>query len=276
MSEPFTPKYTYFIDGLDVRDWTLLKSILIRPQLSARNQSLQVAGRSGIIPVPRLAVELEPLQLDLALAPAADNPGTLEVMLDRLSAVLLDPQLTVIRRKPRGEDDTPQLTRARAELVSAGPEVEDRVSGLWARWKVSLRLPEAQWRDLKPKTAILAPGKRKLAGMSGVLPVRDAVVRARGPLSRLVLLDVLTGTGISWTGRLAEGEELLVDCGALTATKPIADGEVDATEGLDFPPAGRLALTPAPVNARLDVVLDVDGWADGVSGVSLEVRRAWL
>ncbi|STY84701.1 hypothetical protein [Mobiluncus mulieris] len=274
----YEPPYTYLLDGVDVREWTFLASNLTHSEISPRVQNLSVPGRLGNIIVPQSRLVLDAPLLDLELAPAAESPAALEAALDRLQTILMNPLLRVIRVRPYGDDSRPQRSVTPAQLVNAKPTREDGHASLWARWKIQLRLPEVAWRDLKPKTVVVSPGKAvRVNGLSGTLPIEDIKIHAQGPLTQLRLRDCQTGTGVTFTGVIHSGESLSVDLATLTAVKRGAGGEsTPVTGGLDYPPTGKLILGLEPKTRRVRLDVQVEGYKKEETVVSLEGRRAWM
>jgi hypothetical protein len=84
---------------------------------------------------------------------------------------------------------------------------------------------------------------------AGTAPITDAIVRVTGPSTSVTVTDVLTGTGLSWTGSLTAGNYLFMDAANLqawisaTSTQWTKAG-TDVSGGLSYPGAGPLQLWP--------------------------------
>lgn len=276
--EVYEPAYTYLLDGVDVREWTYLFDNLTHSELSVRSQQLEIPGRSGNLHVPSKWTVLDAPVLELVLAPAAQSAGELEESLNRLQAILLDPNLRVVRCRPFGDESRPQLTVTRGELVNAKATKEDAMAGRWGRWNLKIRLPEVAWRDLKPKIVHVLPGENvRVNGFAGTLPVDDLRIHVRGPLTSIGVTDLVTSTGVTWVGSLGDKEILTIDMGMLSASVTADEGEVrSVTGGLDYPTSGRLVLGLDPKTRKQRVCLTLTGNEVGKTDVSLEGRRAWM
>lgn len=92
-----------------------------------------------------------------------------------------------------------------------------------ARFAVELRIPKAFWEDTAatvnataagaslPKNLILAT----LAGATA--PMKDLVLTVTGPITNPRITENATGIWVQYSGVLANGTSLVIDCGAWTA-----------------------------------------------------------
>lgn len=271
---------TWSLSGVDALRWGLQSVSMWRPPVTVRRSTLEVPGRHGALALGLPVFEAPTVALTLwvhAPTQAAIEAATMELL-----AVLTAPGLTLSRTSGS------LVCSAPASLVSVTPD-EFRTAAE-ATFEIVLSVPGAFLRDLAPITsapiaaaADVTAAAAALAG--GTAPITDAVVRVQGPCTAVQVVDVVTGTGLSWSGVLGSAEYVFLDAGALTARRGTsatawASGGTAVSGALDYPAAGPLALWPRMAAADptdRPVTVKVTGGGRGpTTAVTIHARRAYL
>lgn len=237
---------TWLLQGVDVSRWIIEQGTVRRPPVSVRRSSVEVPGRHGVIPAG--AVVFSEPTVTLRLVCHGSSRLVVESLLDELMVSLAVPgDLTVTYRDAAAAERS-----ATARLVSATPE---DVGWSAARVVVVLALPGVFLRGPVVVSSSLVVGTSAVDALSGsTAPVTDAVVRFTGPASSVSIVDVASGTGLTWEGDgLTSGNYLFVDAASLRAWISSSwsqwePGGMDVSAGVDFPVAGRLQLWPQIVS----------------------------
>ncbi len=271
---------TWALSGVDTLRWGLQSVSMWRPPVTVRRSSLEIPRRHGVVDVGLPLFEAPTVSLTMWVhAPTQD---ALEAATMELVGVLTAPGLTLSRTSGA------LVCSAPASLVSVAPD-EFRTADE-ATFEVVLAIPGAFLRDLAAITSapiaattdVTAP-VAALAGGTG--PITDAVVRVQGPLTTVQLLDVVTGTGLSWSGVLGSAEYVFLDAGSLTARRGTSatawtTGGTAVSGALDYPAPGPLALWPRMAAADptdRPVTVKVTGGGRGATtAVTIQARRAYL
>ncbi|MFJ2297390.1 hypothetical protein [Oerskovia paurometabola] len=271
---------TWSLSGIDALRWGLQSVSIWRPPVTVRRSPLEVPGRHGVLEVGLPLFEAPTVPLTLWVH--APTQTALEAAAMELIGVLTAPGLTLTRTSGT------LVCAAPASLVSVSPD--EFKTAAEATFEAVLTIPTVFLRDLAPITSAPIPADANttaevpaLAG--GTAPITDAVVRVQGPCTAVQVVDVVTGTGLSWSGVLAAGEYLFMDAGSLTARRATSatawtSGGSAVSGALDYPAAGPLALWPRasgndPTDRRVTVKVTGAGRAPSTA-VTIHARRAYL
>lgn len=269
------------VNGVDLGSrWVIEGGSLWRPPVTVRRSSVVIPGRHGVIPAGPVVFD-EPT-VSLTLFAGGATQAEVESFSADLVGLFSVPSLTVTRTSGGVS------ASAAAQLVSIAP------AGFWlgrgARFTVLLALPGVFLRGAVASSSAIPASADvtgvvvdSLTGSTG--PITDAIVRVSGPATAITVTDAATGTGLSWTGELAEGEYLYLGAEELVARRsslPSAwlTSGVWVSGGLDYPVAGPLQLWPVmegvdPSDRRVKV--DVAGWGRSWStAVVVRAGRSFL
>jgi len=186
----------------------------------------------------------------------------------------------------------PRLTLSRtvgSNVTSARVRLESLVRGGKFRWgraatlTAAFAVPQVFLRE-SPSLSLVSSWTSdipllhldRLDGSSG--PIGDALIRIRGPLTAVAVTDLLSATGISWSGVLASGDWLYLSprlCRAWIAEDYEAwePTGTDVSGGLDWPAAGRLQLWPQVTALDVPTRITVSAVGAGrAAGTTLAIR----
>nr|BFF17140.1 hypothetical protein GCM10025730_06610 [Promicromonospora thailandica] len=229
------------LSGIDTVRWRIQGGSLWRPPVTVRRDVLTLPGRHGVTVTGRPPVFDEPtVTLELL---CEGNQADLEALANELLGILAHPALTL------GRYSGGLVTSAPAQFVSLSPG--EFVPDVGAFFTVSLAVPGVFMRGASADSApvVVTDGATvtvaTLAGSTG--PVPDAVLRIRGAATSVHVVDVVTGTGLSWAGpALAATDYLFLHAATLTARR--------STSATAWPPAAATSpassTTPAPARSR--------------------------
>ena len=205
------------------------------PTLTLSRSKVELPGRPGYTTVGIPKVEAPPLTLKFS--PGARSQTELETKRNELVGLLSEPS-SVIQRVSGS-----QVTEAQFVLESLS--YGDFYPGIKADIDAVLSIPGGAFRSLA-HTDHAAPVGTTSLPIRGTAPVYDAVVRFAGPFAgTATITDTATGTGISWSGSLFQGQYAFVNVGRMRAHVGAATSwgtGSDVSAGVDYPPAGRLVL----------------------------------
>lgn len=270
---------TYLLNGVDLCDSehvVLVAGTVWRPDIGTVRSPVTIAGRHGSIDrgLPVFAEPKLTLVVDLD---AHDSQTDLEAAGNAVIGLLAAPQLIITRVS----GDLVTSVEARLESVSHSDFLWSRTATITAVFA----LPSVFWReDVQTSTPVVLTGSAAdvtVAHLAGsTAPARGAVLRVAGPATSVAVNEMLTGTGLSWTGTgLVAGQYLYIDVDRLRAWRSASSsqwtqGGTDVSGGLDYPAAGRLQLWPrvAPIKTVLATNLATNGSFEATSG-TVEVRR---
>lgn len=250
--------YTWLLNGvdLDAATFGLASATLWRPPISTRRTNIKIPGRHGTL--GNGLPEFEEPTFTVGLATDQADQATLERAVNNLVTLLTQPELTLTRLSGATTAST------KAELVSADLDA-GFLYGSRSTPTAVLALPEVVFRDISDVAVVPAwtvdhpcLPLPHLAGSSG--PIGDAIVRVKGPLTSIDVVDLNSRTGISWSGTLEAGRWLYLAPDLLQAWDAAASEQwtpsgVDVSGGMDWPAAGALQLWPALTGPGLD------GWS---------------
>ncbi|MGW6229339.1 hypothetical protein ACWFQT_19725, partial [Cellulosimicrobium cellulans] len=195
---------TWSLSGVDSIRWGLQSVSMWRPPVTVRRTSLEVPGRHGAISAGLPVFEEPTVSLTMWLHGSTQDDiedATLELV-----GLLTAPGLTLSRTSGN------LVTSAPAVLVSVTPD--EFTTAREATFEVVLAIPSALLRAPAADSALAASGAvLGLTGSTG--PVGDAVLRVKDP-NDFELTDVVSGTGVSWSGTLP-GWHLFIDTATLRA-----------------------------------------------------------
>ncbi len=287
---------TYFLDGVALDHpagcWRLKKGTKRRPLPGVRAVNLNVAGRSGDIPV--LGLDFEAPTVGLAFSVYAVTPGgvrggqeELEANVEALTGLLGTRHRLMDLKYVVGS-----MIRVAAVTVETNSEPEYYYDAGLARLTAVVKVPGVFWRD---ETEAIWSGAANassqivstLAGSTG--PITDAVLRVTGPAVNPKVTDVATGGQVAYSGSVLAGEHLLIDCGTMQAAK-VTDDIWDVSAGSDVTgnvnatgPGSQfrwLHLTPAMAvgdpHSRAVVVNASASSTSGASALKIRARRSYL
>lgn len=195
---------TWSLSGVDSIRWGLQSVSMWRPPVTVRRTSLAVPGRHGAISAGLPVFEEPTVSLTMWLHGSTQDD--IEDAALELVGLLTAPGLTLSRTSGN------LVTSAPASLVSVTPD--EFTTAAEATFEVVLAIPSALLRADVVDSTLTAPGAVPgLTGSTG--PVGDAVLRVKDP-DDFELTDVVSGTGISWSGTLP-GWLLFIDTATLRA-----------------------------------------------------------
>lgn len=286
---------TYTVDGvpLDATGWYLTRETRRRALPGVRAVSVKVPGRAGELPITGLDVDTTTLTLGLWVTcrrpdgSEGDLPD-LEANLEALYGLFgVRHRMLDVRHLP-----APGVERQADATVLAAADPQVNVALRHATLQVVLTIPGVFWRDVTAFTWVGAlPGQRQvvthLAGSTA--PITDAVIRITGPATNPRVTDEATGGTVRFTGAVAAGRRLLIDCGRLRASLVDEDtwdldAGSDVTGQVDSTGPGSahrwLHLTPTMSGgdpySRTVTVTTAATATTSASGVEIRARRAYL
>lgn len=228
----------YAIAGVDLEDagFNVMADSDWAAPMSWATGRVQIAGRPGYTPLGGKVAEAFPVKITARIH--ATTQASLEAKRNEFMGLLRDPS-AVLRRSSGGH-----VTEAPFTIEALTPG--DFLAGTYADLVAVLSIHGGAFRSLTAKDHAAPVGTTALP-IRGTEPVHDAVVRFAGPLvGTATVTDTATGTGISWSGSLFQGQYVFVDTWTTRAhigTATSWGSGADATQGVDAPPAGRLTLT---------------------------------
>ncbi|MFD6176706.1 MULTISPECIES: SGNH/GDSL hydrolase family protein [unclassified Isoptericola] len=196
---------TWGLSGVDSLRWGLQAVSMWRPPVTTRRTTLEVPGRHGVISAG-LPVFDEPT-VTLTMWLHGSTQDDIENATLELYGLLGAPGL-ILSRTSGG-----LVTSAPAVLVSVAPD--EFTTAAEATFEVVLAVPGVFLRGTESDTTITVFGRSVSVLAGSTAPVGDAVLRIDDP-DNPVVTDVVSGTGISWTGSMP-GWYLFVDAGAMRA-----------------------------------------------------------
>jgi hypothetical protein len=282
---------TIAVDGVALDDpagrWLLTSETRLRPVPAAQAVTVQIPGRHGALPIPSPTWDVGGITLGLLVTdrrpdgsePAApqDRAAQTQGNLDMLRA-LLGVRYRLLELSWTHPDGTVLIAPGRV-LTSIPTDLETLTA---LTLTVGVEIPGVVWQDVDAVTqasavagaSAITQAWTALAG--GTAPIEDAVLLAAGPMSRLVVTDVESGSWVRWDGALTDQQAVRIDAGAMTATR-VAPGDwdgagTDVSGGLTVGPGG-FQLVPGSVTREVATTLTRLG---GDGAVSIRARRSWL
>ena len=239
---------TWTLSGVDARRWNIQEATPWTPGIGAEVPQVQIPSRHGVIPIG-LPVFTVP-QLPMEFICRASTQAELEARKRELVGLLSAPGLTL------GRSSGGVTTAAPARFLSMSPG--RFIADTWAAFSAVLDIPGVFLRGPSVDSApeVVTPGETvNLPGLAtGNAPVGDAVLRFTGPATFVSAVDVVSQTGISWTGALAAGAYLFLHADRLTARVSAlaadwATGGTNVSGGVSYPVGGRLQIWPRMAGA---------------------------
>lgn len=233
---------TWLLSSVDTKRWNVQAGSLWRPPVARRRSVLSIPGRHGTVATTRPPVFDEPVvALELRCKGVM---STLEAAVNEVQALLSAPGLTL------GRSSGGVVTSAPVELVSISPG--QFVADTLADVSVQLAVPGVFLRstsvDSTPEP-VTSGEVVSLPGLAvGTAPVGDVVLRVRGAATSVSIVDVVSGTGISWTGTLTNSQFLFLHPATASAriatAADWASGGTDVSGSLSYPAPGLLQVWP--------------------------------
>ena len=233
---------TWTLAGIDTRRWLIQAGSLWRPAVAVRRSVLTIPGRHGVARTPRPPVFEEPVvSLEMRCKGVMSS---LEAAYNELQSLLTAPGLVL------GRTSGGITTSAPVEFVTANPG--QFIADTLADISVQLAVPGVFLRsasvDSTPEVVTTGEVVTLAALGAGTAPVSDAVLRFRGAATSVSIVDVTSGTGISWTGTLSNSQFLFLHPATASArigtASDWASGGTDASGGLSYPAPGLLQIWP--------------------------------
>ena len=270
---------TWTLAGIDTRRWNVQAGSLWRPPVAVRRSVLTVPGRHGVVRTPRPPVFEEPIvSLEMRCKGAMSS---LEAVYNELQSLLTAPGLVL------GRSSGGVTTSAPVEFVTASPG--QFLADVLADMSVQLAVPGVFFRaaSVDSTAEIVTTGEAvSLPGLAvGTGPVGDAALRIRGAATSVSVVDVVSATGISWTGALLGTEYLYLHPASATARRSTSatawtTGGDDVSGGLSYPAPGLLqiwprmaAADPAVRSARVTVT---GAGFDATTALTVRAQPAYL
>lgn len=269
---------TWLLSGVDTKRWNVQAGSLWRPPVAARRSVLTVPNRHGTVRTTRPPVFEEPVvSLELRCKGVMSS---LEATYNELQSLLTAPGLVL------GRSSGGITSSAPVEFVTGSPGqfIADTIADI----SVQLAVPGVFFRtasvDSTPEV-VTAGEVVSLPGMAvGTGPVGDAVLRFRGAATSVSIVDVVSGTGISWTGALTGSQFLFLHPATASAriatASDWASGGTDASGGLSYPAPGLLQIWPrmavADPAVRAASVTVTGAGFDGTTTLTVRAAPAYL
>ena len=256
----------YFLNGVDLDQpgrWRVMQGTLLPAVAAPRLHSTEVPIRSGIL--DGAGERVGTFKVTVAFMVEGQDRGELDRNFQSLLAFLRSSnRLATLQHRPAGGTSREAMVR----LVSMS-----QPSWRYGEWAIDstavFEAVEGVWKDVSPVETPLTDLAR-LAG--GAAPVSEAVLRLTPTANTATVLDVTSGTSLTWRGVAAAGQYLLVDVASYSAWRQDSDGwepaqgAVDASAEISMSPGG-LTITP---DHEGKIVLKVTG-ATG----HIRARRAY-
>lgn len=267
------------LSGVDTARWSIRKGSTWRPPVQVRTQSLDIPGQHGTIPIGLPVFEVPQVSLDLKCG--LGTQATVESISNELLGLLAAPGLTL------GRESGGIVTSAVPRLL--GISLGEFIWNDSARFTALLDIPGVFFKaaSLDVASQVIVSGNTyTLAGLNvGTAPITDSILRFRGPLTSVQVIDPVSGTGVSWTGSLAVSTFLFINTANLTARTSVTStdwtsGGTDVSGGVSRPPTGSLqiwprmtASDPSVRQARLTVT---GAGFTGVTTITVRAQPAYL
>jgi len=271
---------TWLLSGVDTRRWRVQAGSMWRPPVGVRLAQIDIPGRHGTVATGLPVFDTPTVNLELLCK--ATTQAALESASLELIGLLAAPGLLL------GRSSGGIVTDAPARFVSMSPG--EFLGDTYARFSVILDVPTVFFRSASVDSTpeVVTSGEVvSLAGLAvGNAPVGDAVLRVRGAGTAVTVIDVVSGTGISWSGTALAGTDyLFLHTSTLTARRSTsssawASGGTDVSGGVSYPAAGPLQLWPrmtALDPAARTCSVTVTGSAfDATTALTVRARPAYL
>lgn len=270
---------SWLVRGVDTRRWHVQAGSNHTSDVGVRIAQVDIPNRHGVVVDELDTFEPVTLQLEFLLKGVMTSLKAAEVELKR---ALHAPGLVVALDAGGLAVSAP----AKCLGLSQGEFVPDAS----ARFTAQVLVPGGMLRGAQTDydAGVVTSGLEVAvpAAAAGSAPVADAVVRVRGALSAVSLVDIVSGTGMSWSGTALTGADYLyLDAARATArvstsSTAWASGGTDVSGGISFPALGLLQLWPGPSAADVAVgecSVTVTGTGfDGTTGLVFRVSPAYL
>lgn len=259
------------LNGVDLDTLAEVQSATLwRPPMETRRSPLAIPGIHGELS-PGLPVFKAPTMSIVVDHVATTTVPALGAASDALQSLLAAPRLTLGRR-------IGGLTvTARAELASAA--YTSPWGGTHASNTIVLAIPGVWFSDVAQTSPDVGPGAVAIAHLAGAsAPQPSAVLRITGPVSNPAVVDVSSGTSVTWSGTVPAGQFLFIDLASLTARLGTSSSAWDSggsvvTSLLGFGAGGRLQLWPAFGSSGTTTSVSFSGSGTS-SATKLAVRAA--
>lgn len=256
----------YFMNGVDLDQpgrWRVMQGTLLPAIAAPRLHSTEVPIRSGIL--DGAGERVGTFKVTVAFMVEGQDRGELDRNWQALMAFLrASNRLAVLQHRPGGANPREALVR----LASVS-----QPSWRYGEWAIDstvvFEAVEGVWKDVSPVEVPLTDLGR-LAG--GAAPISDAILRLSPTANTVTVLDITSGTSLTWRGVATAGQHILIDVSSYSAWRQESDGwepvqgAVDASAEISMSPDG-LTITP---DHEGKIVLEVTG-ATG----HIRARRAY-
>jgi hypothetical protein len=269
---------TWTLAGIDTRRWLIQAGSLWRPAVAVRRSVLTVPNRHGVTRTPRPPVFEEPVvSLEMRCRGVMSS---LEATYNELQSLLTSPGLVL------GRTSGGITTSSPVEFVTATPG--QFIADTLADISVQLAVPGVFFRAASVDSAPEGVTTGEVVSLPGLAvstgPVGDAVLRFRGAATSVSIVDVVSGTGISWTGALTGSQFLFLHPATATARIATASdwstGGTDVSGGLSYPAPGLLQIWPrmavADPAVRAASVTVTGAGFDGTAALTVRAQPAYL
>lgn len=236
---------TWHVRGIDTRRWDVQAGSNHTSDVGTRQAQVEIPQRHGVIVEPLQVFEAFTVTLEFL---TKGDMVALRTAEHELKRVLYAPGLVL------GLTAGGLTTSAPAKCLglSQGEFFPDRS----AKFTAQVQVPGAFLRgvsvDIGPTVVTTGATVNLPALAAGSGPVADAVLRFRGPLSVVAVVDDASATGNSWSGTaLVSTDYLFIDLATLTAWRSTVatawtPGGTDVSGGLSRQALGSLQLQPTP------------------------------
>ena len=251
----------YTIDGVPLSDpghrWRLHRETQRRTPVAFRSVDVNVPGMDGNIPIYGEQIEATALALELNVY---GLPEQIEERAQFLRALLGRTTGPLMVGKRGG------LTAEAKPVSISDPVMTDR----YARLAVTLSIPSGVWRGPVETWTHPAPGSSAAVAtpIRSARPITDALILIEGPATSPIIEDAATGATVQYTGAVAAGQKLLIDCAEwranLSAGTTWTTGGSNATADLtNTGPMSDVTLLP------LTPVMAGESWGSRGPGVPI-------
>lgn len=234
-----------------------------RPPVGVKRSPVEIAGRHGSLRggLPVFGESTVTISANaLGLSQAA-----LEIEVAKLEALLAQPTL-VLTREAGGI-----IASSPAELVTITPG--GHTPHMRAEITAVLAVIGPFFSEAEAAHTLPLSGLSTIAALAGSSAPIAGVLRMAGPATSVSVIDVNSGTGISWKGSLAAGAYLYVRAKDQRAWVSASASQwtpagTDVSSGVDYPAAGRLQIWPKITSLTVPSTVQVSVATAGTSGAS--------
>lgn len=274
---------TYAVNGLALHDpdngRKLLDAAIWAGSLSMLNYQLALPGVHGNLPYWQTALDASGIQFRVRMLDRdQDGLNTSWNQIIRHLGIGTNQPVILSRTRSTTAETNGRQTTTKAQLTSIDPP-DFSCAGGFVTATLGFNIPSGRWYgDVATETLSLADADQpSTIAEDSTLPITDAALLAKGPISGLHVFDNTSQTGFDWSGANVTSDEwLLIDLASFTAwIKDSASYTLDGTNvssGLANSGVGWLSLVPGITDASSSSSLKVT--SSGTSGSSTLTLRA--